>query len=91
MTGCWEYEKMEACNLPQRAATAFSKAMEGIVGVGYVPVLFVAHQLVSGTNYCFICQTTTVTNPPLLGCKSVFIYETLDGNCSIQKIHDIIS
>ncbi len=89
--GAWEYENMVACDLPERAATAFSKAIGGLVGVNYIPVLYVGHQIVSGTNYCIICKTTTVTNPPMPGCKAVYIYESLDGTCSIIKIEDVIS
>ena len=33
----------------------FDTALMGFVGVHYVPLL-VATQLVSGTNYCFLCK-----------------------------------
>jgi len=89
--GGWKYQDMQACNLPQPVATAFSKAFEGFVGVSYVPVLYVASQLVAGTNYCIICKTTTVTNPPILGCKVVYIYADLQGNAHITRINDVIS
>ena len=35
----------------------FEKALKGIVGVGYEPLL-AATQVVAGTNYCFICNAT---------------------------------
>ena len=88
--GAWVYQDMQACNLPQPVATAFSKAIAGLVGVSYTPVLYVASQLVSGTNYCIICKTTASTNPPLHGCKTVFIYADLEGNAHITKIIDVI-
>jgi hypothetical protein len=88
--GGWKYEDMPGCALPQKAATAFDKAVSHIIGITYKPVLFVATQLVSGTNYCIICKTTLVTNPPMEGCKIVFIYEDLEGNCSLTKIQDVI-
>lgn len=90
MAGAWEYANMPACALPQNAATAFSKVIQGLVGVSYTPVLYVGHQLVSGTNYCIVCKSTLVTNPPVSGCKVLFIYEDLNGNCSITKIDDVI-
>ncbi|WP_223251657.1 hypothetical protein [Bacillus sp. LLTC93] len=88
--GGWEFQDMEGCNLPQPVATAFSKAFEGFVGVQYVPVLYVASQLVSGNNYCIICKTTATTNPPIQGCKVVIIYADLEGNAHITNIHDVI-
>lgn len=89
MAGEWQYANMPPCALPQDAATAFSKVK--ITGVKYVPVLYVGSQLVAGKNYCIVCSSTSVTNPPEPGCKTLFIYEDLDGNCSITKIEDIIS
>lgn len=88
--GGWNYQDMPACNLPQQVATAFSKAFEGFVGVEYVPVLYVASQLVSGNNYCIICKTTTIVNPPIPGCKVVYIYADLEGNSHITRIEDVI-
>ena len=88
--GGWNYADMPACSLPQDAATAFEKATKGFCGSGFVPVLFVGTQLVSGTNYCIVCKSTLTTNPPIVGCKTLFIYEDLKGNCSITKIDDII-
>lgn len=89
--GGWAYQDMPACNLPQPVATAFNKAFEGLVGVRYVPVLYVASQLVAGNNYCIICKSTTVTNPPSRGCKIVYIYADLEGNATITEIRDVIN
>ncbi len=88
--GGWNYQSMPTVNLPEQAATAFSKAVEGIVGVKYEPVLYVASQLVAGFNYCIICKTTTITNPPLEGCKILYIYADLEGNASITRVEDVI-
>jgi len=88
--GAWNYADMPACNLPEKAATAFSKAITGLVGVKYTPVLYVGSQLVSGTNYCIICKTVTVTQEPIEGCVSMIIYEDLQGNVAITSITHII-
>jgi hypothetical protein len=92
MVGGWEFhtDQMKPCDLPQKAATAFSKATQGIIGVSYVPVLYVASQLVSGMNYCIVCKTTATTNPPMKSCKTLTIYEDLAGNAKITKIEDIV-
>lgn len=91
VTGGWTYDpNMAPCGLPQEVASAFTKATEGIVGASYVPVLYVASQLVSGKHYCIVCKTTLVTNPPIPGCKIVYIYADLKGNACINKIEDVI-
>lgn len=90
MPGQWDYQKMPECELPGDAASAFSKTVGSYVGVSYTPVLYVAKQAVSGTNYCFVCKTVTVSNPPAEGCKAVFVYMDLKGNSSVTHIYDII-
>lgn len=90
MTGGWEYpEQAEACNLPERAATAFSKAIQGIVGCKYTPVYYVAQQVVRGMNYCIICHTKTATKEPIYGCKAIYIND-FQGEVHIVKIEDVI-
>lgn len=64
MTGEWKIAPLEACKLPQNVATGFSEAMEGMVGAGYVPVLYCASQLVHGTNHMIICKQTLTTREP---------------------------
>lgn len=88
--GCWKYAEMSPCNLPQKAASAFTKAMEDHVGVDFIPVLYVGEQLVKGTNYCIICKSKTVTKDPEVGCKVVIVYEDLEGNCTVNDIYDVI-
>lgn len=89
--GGWVYDpNMQSCGLPQEAASAFCKAIEGLVGVSYEPAFYVASQLVSGYNYCIICKTTMVTNPPVPGCKIVYIYADKNGNAKITRVEDVI-
>ena len=92
MVGGWEFhtDEMKPCDLPQKVATAFSKAINDIIGVSYTPVLYVASQLVSGMNYCIVCKTVATTSPPIESCKTLFIYEDLSGNASISKIENIV-
>lgn len=90
LCGSWKYADMPACSLPERAATAFSKAIQGLVGVSYTPVLYVGSQLVSGTNYCIICKTVTLTHEPIEGCATMIIYEDLQGNVAITSITSVI-
>ena len=47
--------------LPQKAASAWSAGINGIIGAGYKPLVFVGTQVVKGTNYWFIAEQTLTT------------------------------
>lgn len=57
-------------------------------GVDYKPFA-VATQLVSGTNYKFLCNATTVTNPPRLFLAQVVIYAPLEGEAVVTHITEL--
>ncbi|MBZ3935953.1 hypothetical protein [Methanimicrococcus blatticola] len=90
MTGEWKIEDNPACNLPQKLATGFTQAFEGLVGASYKPTLYIASQLVAGTNYMLICEQKLMTNPPHLGYVKVVLHEDLNGHFSIMSIDKII-
>ena len=60
------------------------KALEGLTGADYEPVVLLATQVVSGTNYKYLCLETTVTANPVSSWAVVTVYEDLDGSCSIE-------
>lgn len=64
----------------------FDKGLEGLLGVSYDPLILLGTQLVSGTNYCFLCEATVVAPnaEPYYAC--VFLYKDLEGNVSILDI-----
>lgn len=68
------------------ARKAFDKAMEGFVGVDYSPVALLSTQIVSGTNYCFLCEATVVYPGAETSYALVYIYEDLQGNAKITEI-----
>ncbi len=57
MAGSWKSIPHEATELPADAQTAFDKATEG--QDEYIPVALLSRQIVSGTNYCILCQVKT--------------------------------
>ena len=67
----------------------FDNAMEGFDGVGYKAVKLVGTQVVAGTNYKFLAEATTMTNPPTTTQKYITVYKDLEGNCSILEITDV--
>lgn len=65
----------------------FQKTMT-LVGVGYKPFA-VATQVVSGTNYKFLCNATTITEPPHLFLAQVIVYAPVDGDPIITHISEL--
>ena len=64
-TGAIKFEDFKGLtSMPQKAATAWAAATEGLLGVGYVPLVFVGTQPVCGVNYWFIALKTLVTAEP---------------------------
>ena len=66
----------------------FDKAMEGFTGVGYVPVKLLKTQLVSGTNYKFLCDAATVYPGAATKQAIVTVYVDLDGNARIIDVEE---
>ena len=89
MVGGWEMVKAEAQPLTEDAQAAFDKAMEGLVGASYTPVALLATQLVSGTNYCILCQVTPVVPNPVPAWALVYIYADLQGNAKIMNVYEL--
>ncbi|MGN1389713.1 MAG: hypothetical protein ACI4WR_08695 [Bulleidia sp.] len=85
-TGAYEINAdLTSANLPDDAQKAFDKALDGMTGTAYSPIVLLARQVVSGTNYSILCmeQTTVPGAPPEL--HIITIYEDLDGNASISE------
>ena len=64
MFGTFQLENFKACELNQEAASAWS-AVEGIVGCGYKPLLYLGKQVARGTDYLFVAEQTILSNPPV--------------------------
>ena len=77
----------EFCALNPQEEALFQKTMT-LKGVDYKPFA-VATQLVNGTNYKFLCNATTVTNPPRLFLAQVVIYQPLQGEAVITNISEL--
>ncbi|AVD36127.1 hypothetical protein [Clostridioides difficile] len=60
----------------------FNEAVGMLKGVDYEP-LIVATQIVAGTNFKFICNATSVTNPPHDYLAEIIIFNPLP--CDKQK------
>ena len=77
--GGWKINtNANALIIPQKAKNAFDKAQ---VDKSLTPVLLLGTQVVSGTNYMYLCISEE-------GFKTIVIYEDLQGNCSVTKTSD---
>lgn len=88
--GSWNYAYMKECKLPSEVADVFEEAMDYIVDVTYVPVLYIGSQLVDGMNYSLICKSLTTTQPTIEGCKKLIIYKPLNDAAQVIDVEDII-
>ena len=79
----------ESTEITEEQKAVFDKAMENLVGVGYEPVAYLASQIVSGTNHCFLCKATVIYPNAVPEYKLVYIYQDLQGNAEILNIADL--
>ena len=76
----------EDAALTQEAKDALEGALEGLVGVNYTPVALLGTQLVSGTNYCFLCEAAVVSPDAQPYYALVSVYQDLQGKAEIRNI-----
>ena len=82
--GSWALN--DSAELSADAQKAFDKAMEGLVGVNYSPAALLGTQLVSGMNYCVLCESTVVYPDAQPYWALVYIYADLQGNAKVTNI-----
>jgi len=66
----------------------FDRAMKGLVGVSYEPLL-VSTQVVAGENFKYLCNATVVIQEPTTSHKMVQIFRSLENEVSITSIKDV--
>lgn len=89
LVGGWEIIPHEAEALPEDAQAAFDKATEKLLGAEYTPVSLMATQLVSGMNYCILCQVSPVVPDSKPKWALVYIYADLQGNAEIMNVYEL--
>lgn len=87
VTGGWQAAEDTAVTESQKAL--FEKATEKLLGVKYEPVAYLASQVVSGKNHCFLAKATVVRPGAEPRYTLVYIYEDLQNNLEILDIKDI--
>ena len=75
-------------SISKEAMDVFNKALTGFTGVKYTPYA-VATQVVSGKNYCFICEGKIVYPGAVSTAYQLYIYAPLQGSPHITQIVEI--
>ncbi len=73
----------------EEVKAAWDKALEGLLGVDYEPVAYLAKQIVSGSNYLILCRTTVVHPDAVPEFSLVTIYQDLQGNAKFGESEPI--
>ena len=87
VTGGWQAAEDTEVSESQKAL--FEKATEKLLGVKYEPVAYLASQVVSGKNHCFLAKATVVRPGAEPRYTLVYIYEDLQNKLEILNIKDI--
>lgn len=85
-TGTWAIPETPV--LTDEAKAALEKAASALTGAEYAPIALLGTQLVSGTNYCLLCEITPVTANPEPYYAVVTVYADLNGNAEITDTFD---
>lgn len=89
ITGGWSIPEEFSTSLTEEETGLFAAALEGLLGVDYIPVALLGKQVVSGTNYAFLSLGNTVTAEPAAGWYIITVYEDLEGAVSLLSIREI--
>ena len=83
--GGWELVEMQSCPLPEKVATGFAEVTQSMLGARYVPVLYVATQVVHGINHMLICKQTLAAQGAPERLVKMVLNQNLDGGSLVGK------
>ena len=89
MTGGWSAYTDDPTEIPAEALDALNAALEELVGCVYKPIALLATQVVAGTNYCFLCETTVVAPDVQPSYALVYFYDGVNGEKEVLKVDEI--
>ena len=82
-TDSWEIPQINKVSVEHKKF--FEDAVSKLDGYFYEPVALLGTQMVSGTNYCFLCKPTVTANNAMGSYVYTYIYVDLQGNATYQK------
>ena len=82
-TDSWEVPYINKVSVEDKKI--FEDAVKKLDGYFYEPVALLGTQVVSGTNYCFLCKPAISANNAMNSLVLTYIYVDLQGNASFEK------
>ena len=87
-TGSWEVSETHA--VTEDMNKIFNDAVSELDGYYYEPVALLGTQLVSGTNYCFLCRPALSANNAMNSLVCTYIYVDTQGNASFIEDRRVV-
>ena len=89
IVGGWEIDTTQKTNdISDDAKKIFDKAKEKYTGMELEAVALLGTQVVSGTNYMFLCKGSPTTETPTTTWQIVVVYNDLKDNASISQVNE---
>ena len=89
LPGAWYTNMDHPTEIPQDVLDAFDAATESLTGCVYKPIALLGSQVVAGTNYCLLCETTLAVPDAQPGYALVYFYDGVNGEKEILKVEEI--
>ena len=89
LLGVWYANVDHPTEIPQDVLDAFNAATENMTGCVYKPIALLGTQIVAGTNYCFLCETTVVVPDAQPGYALVYVFDGLEGEHELLRVQEI--
>lgn len=86
MVGGWS--RTDSPVVTEKVQGLLEKAAEAQDGATYIPVAYVATQVVAGTNHALLCRMAPVAPDAVETYAMVYLYEDLTGNVEIMDVRD---
>lgn len=89
--GGWD-GNIENIDIEKNAAAkaALEQATAELTGMTFEGIYLLGKQIVSGTNYCFLCKGTATVPDAIPGYYLVYVYEDLNNDASVLKIDPLL-
>ena len=89
LVGGWSAYTDNPTEIPAEALDALNAALDGLEGCVYKPIALLGTQVVAGTNYCFLCETTVVMPDAQPSYALVYVFDGLEGEHELLRVQEI--
>lgn len=87
--GGWSAYTDNPTEIPTEALDALNAALDGLESCVYKPIALLGTQIVAGTNYCFLCETTVVVPDAQPDYALVYVFDGLEGEHELLRVQEI--